>query len=286
MSIQRLCIVGTGLIGGSLARALREAGECAEFVGFGRDKKHLQTAQDLGVIDRYSTDLATAVEGAEVVVLCVPVGAMDTMLEQLALCVVEDTIITDVGSVKTSVMQSAVNHLGESSARFVPCHPITGAETSGVATSRADLFRGRRVIMTPNDATSATAFGTVRAMWEAVDAEVTVMDAALHDEVLAATSHLPHVLAYTLVDALVRMDEHEDIFRYAAGGFADFTRIAASDPQMWHDICIANRDALLDVMAGFQRDLDELSTAIRATDSARILAIFSRAKAARDALND
>jgi len=285
MRIERLAILGVGLIGGSLARALKAADACGEVVGFGRDAAHLQRAVELGVIDRAGTDLGEVVAGADLVVAAVPIGAMDPLLGKLAACLGDETVVTDVGSVKRTVLESAQERLGAGFARFVAGHPIAGTEKSGVEASRAELFQGHRVILTPHADTGGPALALVRGMWETVGAEVIEMDAALHDEVLAATSHLPHILAYTLVDALARMKEHDDIFRYAAGGFADFTRIAASSPQMWHDICLANRDALLDVLKGFRSDLDDFADAVLQADSQRIFDLFSRAKAARDALD-
>jgi len=280
--INRLCIIGVGLIGGSLARALKQAGHCAEVVGCGRDQSQLRRAREFGVIDRYDTDPARAVKEADVIVLAVPLGAMETVMRAIAGHVKQDAVITDVGSAKGSVITAAQAAFGTVPAGFVPGHPIAGTERSGVDASLAELFRDRRVILTPLAHTAARAVAVVREMWKQAGAEVVEMDVSHHDEVLAATSHLPHMLAFALVDTLARMHEQAEIFRYAAGGFRDFTRIASSDPVMWRDICLANRDAIAAMIDRFQGDLVGLREAIVQGDGKRIEEIFTRAKAARD----
>lgn len=279
---QRLCIIGVGLIGGSLARALKVAGAVGEVIGYGRDAAQLQLAVELGVIDRAETDLAAALKGADVVVLATPVGAMEGMLCAMAPHIDSDTIVTDVGSTKGSVVAAAARAFGSVPVRFVPGHPIAGTERSGVAASFAELYHKRRVILTPLAHTDPAAVAVVRSLWQAAGAEVVEMEVQHHDEVLAATSHLPHVLAYTLVDTLARMDEHTEIFRFAAGGFRDFTRIASSDPRMWHDICLANREAILKVLDRYAADLAAVRGAIERGDGAALLHTFGRAKKARD----
>ncbi len=280
--IRRLCIVGVGLIGGSLARALKVADAVGEVVGYGRDPQALQLAQELGVIDRAETDPQAALRDADVVVLAVPVGAMEGVLRELAPFLSPQTIVTDVGSTKGSVVTAAERVFGTVPPRFIPGHPIAGTERSGVAASFAELYHNRRVILTPLATTDRAALETVRGMWQAAGAQVVEMAVRHHDEVLAATSHLPHILAYTLVDTLARMEEHTEIFCFAAGGFRDFTRIASSDPRMWHDICLANRDALLGVMDRYAADLAQLRGAIERGDGEAILTTFRRAKQARD----
>lgn len=280
--IKRLCIIGVGLIGGSLARALKRAAYCAEVVGCGRDQVQLQRALELGVIDRYERDPARAVHGADVIVLAVPLGAMESVMRAIAGHVRQDAIITDVGSAKGGVVTAAQAAFGAVPECFVPGHPIAGTEKSGVEASYADLYQGRRVILTPLAHTAAGALASVREMWEQAGAEVVEMDVAHHDEVLAATSHLPHMLAFALVDTLARMHEKAEIFRYAAGGFRDFTRIASSDPVMWRDICLANSDAIAAMIDRFQGDLVGLREAIVRGDGKVIEEIFTRAKAARD----
>lgn len=280
--IHRLCIVGVGLIGGSLARDLRRLGAVGEVVGASRCREHLARARELGIVDRYHTDLARAVAGADVVVVAVPLGAMAAVFSALRDGLAAGAVVTDVGSAKGSVLAAAREAFGEVPPWLVPGHPIAGTERSGVEAAEDGLFEGRRVILTPTAATDPGALGTVRAMWQRVGAEVLSMDAHHHDEVLAATSHLPHMLAYTLVDVLGRMQDRVEIFRYAAGGFRDFTRIASSDPQMWHDICVANREALADVLERFGQDLDALLAAVRRGDGAYLHEVFTRSKALRD----
>ena len=284
--LSRLCIIGVGLIGGSLARALRNANAVTEIVGCGRDASHLQKAQSLGVIDRYVTDPAEAVAGADMVVLAVPLGAMQGVMEQIAPALTSSCIVTDVGSAKGSVVNAAKQVFKNIPSTLIPGHPIAGTEKSGVEASFAELFQNRRVILTPTETSDAEAVQKVRAMWEMCGAEVVEMGVAHHDEILAATSHLPHMLAYALVDTLARMDDSREIFDFAAGGFRDFTRIASSDPDMWHDICLANHDALVKVLEAFSDDLRLLADAVRRSDSAFLKDTFTRAKQARDAFCD
>jgi len=282
--IRRLCVIGVGLIGGSLARALREQGEVAEVVGSGRNEDNLRAAIRLGVVDRYDTDPARAVVDADVVVVAVPLGAIESVLRAIVPHLAPEAVVTDVGSSKGSVVADVERVYGHIPPHFVPGHPIAGTEKSGVEASFATLFQRRRVILTPLAETAAAAHRLIKRMWELTGAEVVDMGVRHHDAVLAATSHLPHMLAYTLVDTLARLDDRAEIFRYAAGGFRDFTRIASSDPTMWGDICAANREQLLEMIALFSADLARLAEAIRADDRAAILAVFQRAKRARDNL--
>lgn len=280
--IQRLAILGVGLIGGSLARALKQAGACQEIAAWGRHEASLQKAQELGVVDRYSTSMAEVVEGADFIVLGIPVGSMVPVLEELKPLLGEKTILTDVGSTKGSVVEAVSEVFGNIPRRFVPGHPIAGTEKSGVEASFAELYEQRRIILTPLDETDPQATAEVRWMWEQCGALVEEMSVQHHDEVLAATSHLPHMLAFTLVDTLAGLKDHDDIFRFAAGGFRDFTRIASSNPQMWHDICLNNKDALLQMIGHFQHELDVLSGYIEHYEGEKLLQVFERAKAARD----
>lgn len=281
-AVQRVCIIGVGLIGGSWARALRAAGSCGEIVGCGRNEEQLRLAVDLGVIDRYERDPARAVAGADVVVLGVPLGSMRSVMAAMQSGLAPGAIITDVGSAKASVVADAQAVFGTPPARFVPGHPIAGTEKSGVQASFAELFRGRRVILTPLEHTDPGAVATVTRLWEVCGAKVSTMSVEHHDAVLAATSHLPHVLAYGLVDTLSRWDDNREIFQYAAGGFRDFTRIASSDPIMWRDICLANRDALVAAMRRYIDDLNELLKAVERADGDRLADVFGSAKQARD----
>lgn len=282
MLIQRLAIIGVGLIGGSLARALKRANAVGEVIGCGRNLNNLQQAVELGVIDRYDTNPALAVTEADMIVVAVPLGTIASMFAAIRDNLSAQAIITDVGSAKATVVADARQHLGNYLPRFVPGHPIAGTEKSGVAASFAELFEQHRVILTPLPETDPQAMTTVSNMWTQTGAEVIEMSVTHHDEVLAATSHLPHILAYSLVDTLAKMAERTEIFRFAAGGFRDFTRIASSDPQMWHDICLANQQAILQILDSFKTDLAQLITAIQQQDSQYIATVFSRAKSARD----
>ena len=280
--IRKLCIIGVGLIGGSVARALRECQCVDSIVGAGRNAANLQQAEQLGVIDAYSTDLASAVEGADVVLVAVPLGAMREVFVQIKSHLPPAALLTDVGSAKQSVIDTVTEVFGKLPTNFVPGHPIAGTEKSGVEASFAELFQHRRVILTPNDATNKGMTDRAKALWQACGAEVMQMAAQHHDEVLAATSHLPHMLAYALVDTLARMSDSREIFEFAAGGFRDFTRIASSDPTMWHDICLANRTELVKVMRAFCDDLQRLCEAMENGDSEFLKTTFTRAKSARD----
>ena len=280
--IDRLCIIGVGLIGGSLARALREAGFCQQIVGAGRNTANLKKAVELGVIDRYETDLAQAVKGADMVFVAVPLGAMQSVFSAIKGQLAENAVLTDAGSAKGSVLDDVQQVFGDVPGFFVPGHPIAGTEQSGVEASFAGLYRNRRVILTPVGSTDTAAAGRVRAMWEATGAEVVDMDPVHHDAILAATSHLPHLLAFTLVDSLARMADQQEVFEYAAGGFRDFTRIASSDPVMWRDICLANHDAIQLLIEHFISDLEGVKQAVMSQDGERLLEIFSNAKDARD----
>ncbi len=280
--IERLCVIGVGLIGGSLARALRDAGFCRQVVGAGRNPQHLQTAVDLGVIDRYETDLGMAVAGADMVLVAVPLGAMATVFSAIKGHLAEGAVVTDAGSAKGGVIEAVTQAFNGLPPSFVPGHPIAGTEQSGVEASFAGLYKERRVILTPLPETDSHAIDRVRDMWEAAGAHVVIMDPVHHDAVLAATSHLPHVLAYTLVETLARLGDDGEVFDYAAGGFRDFTRIASSDPVMWRDICLANGDAIQLMIEHFVAALQGLTIAIQKRDGQQLLELFTSAKAARD----
>ncbi|MCK5720364.1 MAG: prephenate dehydrogenase/arogenate dehydrogenase family protein [Thiomargarita sp.] len=282
MLIQRLTIIGVGLIGGSLARILKQTGSCKEIVGCGRNEANLQKAIELGVIDRYELNPATAVKEADIVVIAVPLGYIAEIFTAIQDSLSPTAIITDVGSAKACVIADARQYLPQHLPRFVPGHPIAGTEKTGVEASFAELFKKHRVILTPLAETEPSACETITSLWLKTGAEVVNMSVAHHDEVLAATSHLPHLLAYNLVDTLAKMEDRVEIFRFAAGGFGDFTRIASSNPRMWHDICLANKDALLEALTQFNLNLSQLTEAIAKNDSQYIEALFTRAKTARD----
>ena len=225
---------------------------------------------------------AAAVAGADMVVVAVPLGAVQGVFARIRDVVDDDAVITDVGSAKGSVVAAARATLGTRLPWFVAAHPIAGTEHFGVDASVEYLFDRRRVILTPIEETGAQARERVTAMWKIVGADVVEMDVAHHDEVLAATSHLPHMLAFTLMDVLGRMDERAEIFRFSSGGLRDFTRVASSDPQMWHDICLSNADALVATIERFGSELDQLTDAIRRGDGEFVRSIFTRAKSIRD----
>jgi len=280
--IERLCIIGVGLIGGSLARRLRRERACGEIVGASRRAGHLERALELGVIDRFDTDVSRAVAGADMVVVCTPTRAMEDVFRAIAPSLASGAVLSDAGSVKQTVIDAARRAFGQVPPSLVPAHPIAGTEHSGVEASFDSLFDGRRVIVTPGPETDPDALARVVRMWERCGAVIDRMDPRHHDEVLAATSHLPHMLAYTLVEMLGQMQERREIFRYAAGGFRDFSRIASSDPQMWHDICLDNRQALSEMIAAYRHSLDCLLEEVEKADGTVLLERFARAKSIRD----
>lgn len=278
----RVAIIGLGLIGSSLARALRQHDLCETIVGCARSKDTLEKGLRLGLIDEGLLDPGEAVDQADLVFLSMPLGATEAIFQAIKLHLNPNTVVTDAGSVKGSVLKSALNVFGEVPPNFVPGHPIAGSEKSGVEAGFAELFKDHKVILTPLGNTKREAIDKVSHMWTAVGSEVLLMDAHHHDRVLAATSHLPHLLAYSLVDTLAKDSENMEIFRYAAGGFRDFSRIASSDPTMWHDIFNANNEALVNVLDKFIHDLSELRSAIDNQKSVYMLETFTRAKEARD----
>jgi 3-phosphoshikimate 1-carboxyvinyltransferase len=280
--IGRLVVIGLGLIGGSFAKGVRESGLCREVVGMDLDPQSRLLAVELGVVDRCEEDLALACQGADVIQLAVPILAMEKLLGKLAALDLGAAILTDVGSAKGNVVRAARQVFGGNLSRFVPGHPIAGSEQSGVEASNAALFRRHKVILTPLDETEPQALQVIDRLWRALGADVEHMPIDRHDEVLAATSHLPHLLAFGLVDSLAKRNENLDIFRYAAGGFRDFTRIAGSDPVMWHDIFLANREAVLRTLDTFRSDLDALRDAVDAGDGHQLLGVFTRARVARE----
>jgi len=280
----RVCVIGSGLIGGSLSLALKKADAVGEVVGCGRNEATLLRAQELGIVDRFETDMTKAVQGADIVLLSVPMLAMRDVFEQIQPALQPGVVVTDVGSAKQSVIADAQAVLGDKLGQFVPAHPIAGTEKSGPDAAFAELFVQRRVIVTPLAENSEADVARVVAMWKCVGALVECMSAAHHDHVLAATSHLPHLLAFTLVDSLARMDESHEIFRYAAGGFRDFTRIAASDPTMWRDIALANAFEIKQVLKRYQVELEALQHDLEAQDGQALFERFQRAQAAREGL--
>ena len=280
--IKQLTVFGVGLIGGSLAMALRRAGVCDKIVGCSRSASHLQRAVELGVIDEFALDPAAAVKSADIILLAVPLGAMEGILREIANAIPPGAIVTDAGSSKASVVAAADRAFGTVPEYFVPAHPIAGREKSGVDAAVPDLFIEHKVILTPLESTSQDAIDRVTKMWESAGAEVRFLGIEQHDLVLAATSHLPHVLAYGLVDTLAETDYVEEIFQFAAGGFRDVSRTASSDPVMWRDICLENKAAILDVLESFQNNLAELRSSIERSDGQALLKTFAHAKTIRD----
>ncbi|QSP94165.1 bifunctional prephenate dehydrogenase/3-phosphoshikimate 1-carboxyvinyltransferase [Marinobacter salinisoli] len=278
----RVAILGLGLIGGSLASAIRRHRLAGQVVGYDKRSDELALGESLGVIDQAANSIQDAVQGSDLVVLAVPVRATKTVLEEIKPWLDDAAVLTDVGSTKSSFVADVEAVFGSRSPRVIPGHPIAGSEKSGIRAANPELFVSHKVILTPGDDADEDALSRLTALWQGCGATVLTMSVSYHDEVLAATSHLPHLIAFSLVDTLAGEDENMDIFRYAAGGFRDFTRIAASDPVMWHDIFLSNRDAVLRVIDHFTHDLDQLRTAIAAQDGATLLRVFSRAKAARE----
>ena len=277
----RIAVIGLGLIGGSFAAAARENGLARSVVAGSRSERTLEQGIALGVVDAGSQDLAEAVDGADLVFVSTPVSAMGKVLAAMKPGLSRTAIVTDGGSAKGNVISAAREALGEHYPSFVPGHPIAGKEKSGVGAADASLYRNHRVILTPTDATDPAATAKVRAIWTAMGAEVLQMAPDYHDQVLAETSHLPHLLAFSLVDTLARQGDSTEIFRYAAGGFRDFTRIASSDPVMWHDIFRENKAALLEALGLFSDGIARFRQAVEAEDSDALMGIMTRANAAR-----
>lgn len=280
--INRLAIIGVGLIGGSLSLALKKAGQVGEVVGYARTESVRQEALELGVIDRSASSIADAVKDADIIFLAVPMGAMSSVLTELAPHITDRMIITDGGSAKAQVVEAARVALGERFSQFVAGHPIAGTEKSGPSAAFATLYNDHRVVLTPVAETNSESLEKVRAMWQLTGAEVVDMAVEHHDKVLAATSHLPHLLAFNLVGMLAKSTDCDEILRFAAGGFRDFSRIASSDPVMWRDICLSNSAAILELLHDYRRGLDSLEQAIINNDGDQLVDVFKLAKQARD----
>ncbi len=279
----KICIIGVGLIGGSIARAAREQGLCNNIVAFGRQKgiNNLQTAKKLGVIDAFYFDIESAVKDADCVFICTPVGAFEQILKQLQPYWDNNTIYTDAGSTKASVIAAVEAVFEQVPNNFIPAHPIAGAESSGVEASRADLFTNKRLIITPLDSSCIESVDKIKGFWQKIGSIVSIMGVEHHDAVLAATSHLPHILAFSLVDLLGQKDEKVEIFKYAAGGFKDFTRIASSDPTMWLDICMANKKEIIPLIQQLKTELGKIEQMLVDNNSQQLFETFTYAKQAR-----
>jgi prephenate dehydrogenase len=276
--MKRLAVIGVGLIGGSFALGLKKAKAVSHVVGVGRNAANLKIAMERGILDSIAPDAATAARDADLVLVAAPVGQYPEILSSLG---GTNALITDAGSTKRDVIAAARNALGKSIARFVPGHPIAGAEKSGAAAANADLFRNRRVVLTPLAENDEDSIAKVQTLWSACGAKVSRMDAEEHDAVLAAVSHLPHLLAFALVHEVAGRKNSAELFSFAAGGFRDFTRIASSHPEMWRDICVANRDRLLDEVSRFSKKLDHVKALL--DNPEKLEKLFAEARAARDA---
>ncbi len=281
--MNKICIIGVGLIGGSFALGLKKSlhkSQQVNIVGFGRNEANLQQAQALGVIDTYSLDIAQALSGVELVLIATPVNSFKNILELIKPHINDNVIVCDVGSTKGSVIATAKEVFGTMPAKFIPAHPIAGKEQNGVTAADGSLFSNKRVILTPTDNADTQAIERVSECWQALGARVEIMNDKTHDDLLAMTSHLPHMLAFSLMDYVI--ESGSNALDYAAGGFKDFSRIASSNAIMWRDICINNPDEIVKHIAGFQQSLDKLSSLIEEGKAKEIEQLFINAKTARD----
>lgn len=281
LKINKLAVIGVGLIGGSFALAVKQAGAVRQVIGAGRSADQLTKARLAGVVDEVTENPADAVRGADLVMLAVPVAQSAAILKEIAPVLEAYAVITDVGSTKAGIVKSARTILGSAFARFVPAHPIAGAETSGVGAAHAELFRGRQVVLTPQAETDGSALQRVRELWESCGAETSVLDAETHDAIFASVSHLPHLLAFALVDLIAKRPNAAQLFSFCGSGFRDFTRIAGSSPEMWRDIALANRDALLLDLAAYRNEIIELERLIGEGDGEALERLFARARESR-----
>lgn len=290
VGIDKLVIIGVGLIGGSFALALRKAGHVRHIVGVGRSRENMQRALARGAIDEIAADLAPALRGANVIFLALPVGQTGKTLARISPLLEPDSIVTDAGSTKQDVIAAARLHLPRHLKNFVPGHPVAGAERSGASAADPELFRGRNVVLTPLEETGAEATQLVTGLWQACGATVSKLSAARHDDILAAVSHLPHVLAFALMSLLSGAQDSQDspdtsnaskLLRFAGSGFRDFTRIAGSSPEMWRDICLGNRETLLRQMDAYQRELGAIRDLLAKGDGEALEKLFANARETR-----
>ena len=279
--LNKVVIFGVGLIGGSFALALRRAGVVGEVVGFGRSLTTLGQARQLGIIDRIGQDVAVEVHDADLVLLATPVGQMAELMVHIAPHLGANTLVTDGGSTKGDVVAAAYAYMGDKVAQFIPAHPIAGGEKSGAAAALAELYIGKRVVLTPIKENSIESISCIRSAWEACGAVVSELTAEQHDEVFAAVSHLPHLLSFALGHDLAQRQNRDQLLSFAASGFRDFTRIAASSPEMWRDICMANRSALMDELGRYMQELETIQTALSECDADKLQEIFSLAREVR-----
>ncbi len=282
--IEKICIIGVGLIGSSLAKALKNTGQAKFICGYGRDAARLEKAKELSIIDDYSIKLKEAVINSDIVIIATPVGSYEEVLRGIKPYLKSDTLVTDVGSTKRSVIEAAEKVFGNLPHNFIPAHPIAGKEKSGFEACDGELFVNKKVIITPLENNDDESISQVQNMWEKVGSEVDFMTPELHDELLGMTSHLPHMLAFSLMNYLISQNPSASV--YAAGGFKDFTRIASGDNVMWRDICLNNKDQIIAHIEGYQKSLSALSEAIDNGDIEQLDSIFSNAKASRESWLD
>lgn len=280
--MKKLVIFGVGLIGGSVALALKKARFTAHIVGVGRTKSSLDEALTLGVIDSAETDIAKALDGADLVLIATPVAQTSAILQSIKPHLNQQTVITDAGSTKGDVLTAARTMLGAQFNQFIGGHPIAGAETSGVAAAKIDLFVSKNIVLTPTVETSTVAIASATQLWQACGANVSEMSAENHDSIFAAVSHLPHLLAFALVNNIAGRPNAAQLFSFAASGFRDFTRIAGSHAEMWRDISLANKTALLSELSAFQLELNQLKQLVENEDGAALYALFEQASIARN----
>jgi prephenate dehydrogenase len=278
--INKITIIGVGLIGGSLARALKERNLAKVVFGYGRDQSRLEEAQKSNVIDAFSTNIKEAIDEANIVVIATPVGTFKDILDQIEPLISSNVIITDVGSTKSDIVNIVNDVLRDKSSYFIPAHPIAGKERSGFEVSDSKLYDGKKVIITPQETNSPESIDVIDQMWKNVGADVDFMSAESHDNLLGMTSHLPHMLAFSLVNYLV--DQNPNASIYAGGGFKDFSRIASGDAIMWRDICLQNKNQIMNHLKGYQSTLDDLLEAINDEDSEKLGQLFTTAKKTRD----
>ena len=278
--INKITIIGVGLIGGSLAKAIKENNLAKEVFGFGRDLNRLEKAQKANVIDQFSTNLKDAINNSDIVIIATPVGSFQEILSEIKPFLTSKIVISDVGSTKTNIASIVSQTLGDYSNYFIPAHPIAGKEKSGFEASESNLFNNRKVIITPLETSSPDSINLIQKMWEGTGADVDFMSPESHDELLGMTSHLPHMLAFSLVNYLISKNPSASI--YAAGGFKDFSRIASGDAVMWRDICIQNKDQIIDHIRGYQKTLNSLVDAIENENSDELDLLFTSAKKTRD----
>ena len=278
--INKITIIGVGLIGGSLAKAIKENNLAKVVFGYGRDLNRLEKAQKANVIDQFSTNLKDAINDSDIVIIATPVGSFQEILSEIKPFLTSKIVISDVGSTKTNIASIVSQTLGDYSNYFIPAHPIAGKEKSGFEASESNLFNNRKVIITPLETSSPDSINLIQKMWEGTGADVDFMSPESHDELLGMTSHLPHMLAFSLVNYLISKNPSASI--YAAGGFKDFSRIASGDAVMWRDICIQNKDQIIDHIRGYQKTLNSLVDAIENENSDELDLLFTSAKKTRD----